>query len=123
MRRALSVRQPWAWLIVNGQKPVENRTWRTTYRGQLYIHASQKFDREGYEWVRANFPSIDMPYVDAFGLGCLVGRVRLVDCVTEHPSAWFFGPFGFVFEDAAQLPTFKPMRGALGIFQFNEDTR
>jgi ASCH domain len=37
---ALSVRQPWAWLIVNGVKDNENRSWRTDHRGPLLIHAS-----------------------------------------------------------------------------------
>jgi len=36
---SLSIRQPWAWLIVQGHKPIENRTWPTTYRGPLLIHA------------------------------------------------------------------------------------
>jgi len=36
----LSVRQPWAWLIVNGHKDVENRTWSTQHRGDILIHAS-----------------------------------------------------------------------------------
>ena len=40
----LSVRQPWAWLIMQGFKPIENRTWRTNYRGKLYIHAGKLFD-------------------------------------------------------------------------------
>src|SRR5438045_8559495 len=37
--KALSIRQPWAWLIVNGHKPVENRSWSTKYTGKLLIHA------------------------------------------------------------------------------------
>ena len=37
--KVLVVRQPWAWLIVNGYKDIENRSWRTRYRGALLIHA------------------------------------------------------------------------------------
>jgi hypothetical protein len=43
--KTLSVRQPYAWLIVAGFKTIENRTWRTNYRGPLQIHASQKAGR------------------------------------------------------------------------------
>jgi len=38
--RALSLRQPWAWLVVNGYKEIENRSRRTNHRGALLIHAS-----------------------------------------------------------------------------------
>src|SRR5215472_1457845 len=50
--KALSVRQPWAWLIVNGYKPVENRNWLTKFRGRLLIHAGQRFDPKGVEAAR-----------------------------------------------------------------------
>ena len=46
-QKALSVRQPWAWLIVNGWKPIENRSRRTNVRGRILIHASLKFDHIG----------------------------------------------------------------------------
>lgn len=47
--RALSIRQPWAWAIAIGEKPVENRTWETGYRGLLAIHASMTVDRAGLD--------------------------------------------------------------------------
>lgn len=37
----LTVKQPWAWLIINGEKLVENRTWQVRYRGPLLIHVSK----------------------------------------------------------------------------------
>ncbi|MEI3544750.1 MAG: ASCH domain-containing protein [Alphaproteobacteria bacterium] len=40
----LSIRQPWAWLIVNGYKDIENRTWPTHFRGKVLIHAGKKWD-------------------------------------------------------------------------------
>ncbi len=36
--KALSVRQPWGWLIVNGYKDIENRDWNTKLRGRIWIH-------------------------------------------------------------------------------------
>ena len=39
--RAITVRQPWAHVIVTGEKPVENRTWQPSWRGVLLIHAAQ----------------------------------------------------------------------------------
>lgn len=115
--KALSIQQPWAWLIVNGYKPVENRNWRTEYRGPLLIHAGKKFDQEGYTWALSNFRELDdvLPWGPALERGGIVGRANLVDCVRAHDSPWFFGPYGFVFEDAEPVP-FEPCRGRLGFF-------
>ena len=53
--KALSIRQPWAWLIVCGHKPLENRSWPTPYRGPLLIHAAKGMARVEYE-ERLNMP-------------------------------------------------------------------
>lgn len=45
--KAISIQQPWAWAILHAGKDVENRTWRTTYRGPVAIHASKAVDPEG----------------------------------------------------------------------------
>lgn len=50
--KVLSIRQPWAWLIVNGHKDVENRTWDSYYRGPLLIHASSA--KNGDEYMAAD---------------------------------------------------------------------
>lgn len=42
--KVLSIRQPWAWLICAGYKDVENRDWRTNYRGRILIHAPKKIE-------------------------------------------------------------------------------
>lgn len=44
--RALTIRQPWTWAIVEQGKNVENRSWQTTYRGLLAIHAGAQFDED-----------------------------------------------------------------------------
>lgn len=40
--KALSIKQPWAHLIVSGVKDVENRSWKTNYRGRIFVHASKQ---------------------------------------------------------------------------------
>ena len=40
--KCLSIQQPWAWAVVNGWKPIENRTWHTNYHGPLLIHTGQR---------------------------------------------------------------------------------
>lgn len=114
--RALSVNQPWAWLVVHGYKPVENRDWPTNVRGIIGVHAGKKFDQAGYAWVQKTFPSIRMPEPHEFERGGIVGRARLVDCVTHSDSPWFFGLYGFILADAEPLPML-PCRGMLGFFR------
>lgn len=113
---ALSIRQPWAWLIVNGHKDIENRTWRTGRRGSILIHTGNAFDTEGYLYVCQMFPDIIMPLdPNDFDLGGIVGQANLVYCVSMSDSPWFCGPFGFCLSDAKPLP-FQPCKGKLGFF-------
>ncbi len=114
--KALSIQQPWAWLIVNGHKDVENRTWHNRLRGRIWIHASKKFDNEGYIWVAQNFPDIPLPAKGSFERGGMVGQATITGCVTYSRSPWFAGDFGFVLEDATPLP-FTPYKGKLGFFE------
>lgn len=120
--KALSIRQPWAWLIVNGYKDVENRTWHTRYRGPVLIHASKAFDKEGYLHVSMQHPHIQMPHFTAFETGGIVGRATITDCVHQLASPWFTGPWGFVMRDAEPLP-FSPCAGKLGFFDVQEPTQ
>ena len=46
---ALSIRQPWAWLIVNGYKDIENRNWKTNFRGKILVHAAKGMTKAEYE--------------------------------------------------------------------------
>ena len=78
--KIISVRQPWAWLIVQGYKDVENRTWATGYRGHLLIHAGKKIDQEAIDWVDKWFKHITFPA--QFDTGGIVGRAILANCVT-----------------------------------------
>ncbi len=53
--KALTLQQPWATLIAEGHKRVENRTWQTAYRGPLAIHAGLKVDPAGLDLARWMF--------------------------------------------------------------------
>jgi hypothetical protein len=117
--KALSIRQPWAWLIVNGYKDVENRKWRTDFRGWFLVHAGKQFDHKGYKWVKAN-SKIKMPAINEFEMGGIVGSAEIIDCVTQHNSQWFFGPYGFVLKNAETLK-FIPLLGQLNFFNVEVD--
>jgi hypothetical protein len=118
----LSIRQSWAWLIVQGYKIIENRTWATPYRGLLLIHAGKGMTLDEYNDCRiyAEPRGVQIPNFDRLQRGGIVGTARLVDCVTAHPSPWFVGPFGFVLEDA-QAIQFIPCPGELKLFMAAAD--
>jgi len=46
--KALSIIQPWAWLITRGYKDIENRGWYTPYRGRFLVHASKAYPKRHY---------------------------------------------------------------------------
>lgn len=111
--KALTIRQPWAWLIVAGHKPVENRSWSTKYRGPLAIHAGLSMSAQDYENACEVFGKrIDRALLQ---FGGIIGSANLVNVVSCHRSRFFFGPLGFILDDATPLP-FKPMKGALGLW-------
>lgn len=112
---ALSILQPWAFLIVNGKKDIENRTWKTDFRGEFYIHAGRNFDYKGYEWLCLHFPAVAILIPNKLEHGGLVGKATLVDCVTQSDSPWFCGPYGFVLWDSQPIQ-FVPKVGQLGFF-------
>jgi hypothetical protein len=126
--KALSVRQPWAFFIVSGYKPVENRQWWTQYRGPLLIHAAKGMTKFEYEdcadlvaaIAKKTGVSIPMPAFERLERGGIVGKADLVDCVSDSDSLWFTGKFGFVLENAVPLP-FKPYKGQLGFFDVPDE--
>lgn len=120
--KALSIKQPWAWLIVNGFKAVENRDWYTSVRGDILIHTGKKMDNDGLAWVKSRFPDIQLP--ETFETGGIVGKARIVGCVhisdskllAEKDKDWFFGDYGFILDSVEPLP-FMPVNGQLGFFK------
>jgi hypothetical protein len=120
--KALSVRQPWAWLIVAGYKDVENRKWATNFRGKIYIHAGKILDRAGLTLITSGSMNINQDIRDAvrhnsWTLGAIIGEVEIVDCVTQSDSPWFKGPYAFVLERPALYERPIPCKGKLGFFE------
>lgn len=110
--KALSIRQPWAWLIVKGHKDIENRTWSTSYRGEILIHASKTIDKAAMHMAISR--GWKLP--DFIKTGGIIGMARIDDCVESSDSGWFQGPYGFRLSHQSQLP-FHPCPGKLGIFE------
>lgn len=113
---ALSLRQPWADLVVNGIKDIENRSRPTRFRGRLLIHASKKVEWERvekyYKLLGLASPEDYQPVV-----GALLGWTEIIDCVQTHRSRFFFGPYGYVLRNSQRLVVPVPWKGSLGMFR------
>ena len=100
--KGLSVRQPWATMIVDGRKSIETRKWRTKYRGEVAIHASAR------------------PRVGGLPVGGIVGVAELIDCrpmtAADEVAACckvYPGAFSWVLADIRSVE-FIPCKGMLG---------
>lgn len=128
---AISLRQPWAALVVAGLKTVEVRTWPTKRRGPILIHASKIIDERPEAWSHIVTPELKRT---AALLGGILGAVDLTDCL-EYDSvdsfaaavplhyndpSWFKPPrlYGFAFEHAKALP-FVKLPGNTNFFTVN----
>lgn len=78
---ALSIRQPWAELILRGEKIIETRKWSTSFRGEFYIHASKIIDRKACKEF-----GIDL---DSLVTGALIGKATIKDVVEYHTDKQF----------------------------------
>ena len=120
--KAISIRQPWAWLIVNGYKDIENRTWDTKYRGMVLIHASKGMTIDQYQAGREICNSlppqqrVNLPPFAQLERGGIVGYAYITGTTRDSDSPWFFGPVGFNLTGAKPLP-FLPLKGRLSFFE------
>lgn len=110
--RALTIDAWWAHAIAHGAKRVENRSWRTHYRGGLLIHAGRttRRDDEAIEAIRGIAPPL-IPLghagLVAAGRGRIVAVAELVDCipVEQRPGdPWACGPWCWVLDRVRPLP-------------------
>jgi hypothetical protein len=121
--KALSVKNPWAYLIIYGYdfgleiggfkiKDVENRTWETSYRGPILIHCSKNLDGD-VPWDR-------LPYNIKWANynGHIIGTINLVDCIRNSESRWAEpGLWHWVLKDPKPCQP-VPAKGSLGLWEY-----
>jgi hypothetical protein len=128
---ALSLKQPWATLLVHGHKMIEVRKWPTPKRGLILIHAARVPDPRPEAWEMV--PQ-ELREHAALG-GGIIGSANLTDCIRYrevrafaadralhlNPPEWYQPPvlYGFVFRDAAVLP-FRPFPGWMRFFEVGQ---
>lgn len=121
--KALSIQEPYASLILDGFKTMETRSWKTNYRGRLYIHAGKK---EYYHWK-------DNPDIAWFNptkeRGCIIGYVDIVDCIptekvpknSDEIKYGFYGDgrYAWVLQNPCRISPVA-VKGKLGLFNLDE---
>jgi hypothetical protein len=117
--KALSLKQPWAELILQGRKKIELRKWNTNFRGDFLIHSSKIPDLKAMRELG----------FDSLPLGCIVGRAKLVGVKRYFDDGEFgndkelhmanndWGKFGFILNNVERLePLF--VNGKLNFWNF-----
>jgi hypothetical protein len=134
MMKALSMKQPWAWLVCAGIKDTENRYWHVRdYPRRIYVHASKTLDKAAFDWLAVNIPKdtlkkamVDgVPNRGMFVTGAIIGEVDIVGCKFRSAdfnanlfSIWhMLGQWGFDLSNAVLYDKPIPCKGKLGFFE------
>ena len=128
--KVLSIKQPWAWAICSlpnkYKKDIENRTWKTKYRGHFLIHAGKSFDKDGYNRFKFHLAKLgyngEIPLPNEFESGCVIGVSEIYDTTDKAVSEWFEGPIGFKLRNSKQLKDTIPLKGQLQFFNSTLET-
>ena len=127
--KVISIKEPFATLIMNGSKLIETRSWKTNYRGELYIHASGKSLAKEYlnPYVLELVKDMDMNY------GNIICKGNLVDCIymdeeflkkiqsnnkEYNLGLYELGRYAWVFEDVVPIKLIKA-KGKLNIWEYD----
>jgi hypothetical protein len=93
--KTLTIKQPWASLIANGIKDIENRTWKTNHRGKIYIHAAQINSKDWEDLINLPdnqrnefFEFVKHKILNTKSNSSIIGEVEIVDCVQDSKSIW-----------------------------------
>jgi hypothetical protein len=123
MAYVLSLRQPWAELILQGRKTVETRSWNTAFRGEFFIHASKQIDKNACEHFKILASSLKT--------GVIVGKAVLMETKKYFASEDFLADdhrhaagflefskpkFEFILKDVRRVEPVE-CKGALGFFK------
>ena len=124
--KVLSIKEPYASLIMMNIKKIETRSFKTKYRGELYIHASLSKSNQNSELNKLVSPMY----------GEIICKCSLVDCVLmteefienlkkENPMEYKcghyeVGRYAWILEDVKNIEPIK-VKGKLGIWNFYEN--
>lgn len=131
--KALSIKEPFATLIKKKKKYIETRSWKTNYRGELYIHASiSKIAKD----VNERKELMKLVNDDVMGYGNILCKCMLIDCIymTEEYIDYIknneyeqyicgryeVGRYAWILKDIEPLNEMIPAKGQLGIWNYDD---
>lgn len=131
--KALSMKQPWAWLVCAGYKDMENRKWHIHMPPflnyppdprRIYVQASlskSEMTKEVLAWILKRLNGRQaarfMLAYDHLSFGAVIGEIDITGCVGHSDSPWFFGPYGFTLANPVLYDKPIPCKGKLGFFE------
>ena len=119
--KAITVKQPWAWAIAHGGKPVENRgnNLRCVKPGEVFaIHAGKGWDSGAGQQI-ANITDEEFAYTDEKKATGIIALARFGGNVVEHDSPYFTGPIGWVLDERNPLTKPLPINGKQGPWELD----
>lgn len=124
--KCITIKQPWAWLIAEGFKTIENRTWKTKYRGTLGIHVGKSMTDLNSELFRLLIERehIALPSIDALKQqqGFIISTVNLAQIDIDSTDFWAIpGHFHWKLENAQKIKPIKAV-GKLGLWNIDLET-
>ncbi len=124
--KALTIKEPWATLIIEGYKKYEFRSWKTKYRGKILIHAGMSLERDNVD----RFAVYNLEY----SKGVIIGEADIVDCILvdqklddelKKINPLVYGRSGHIEKYAWKLENVKkyekpiPVKGKLGLWNYD----
>ena len=130
--KVISIIEPWASLIKEKVKYIETRSWKTNYRGKIYIHASLKKVPKKDERINNLISLLENKN---FKYGHIIAEATLVDCIYMDEEfisniknnnkeyicgEYSIGRYAWVLKDIKELNEPIPAKGNLGIWNYND---
>lgn len=126
--KVLTIKEPWATLIIDGYKKYEFRSWKLNYRGKILIHAGMSSESDMLE----KFKNYDLSY----SKGEIIGEAELTDCIlvdeefekellnldsTVYGRGPKVGCYAWKLENVVKYDTKIPVKGKLGLWNYEID--
>ena len=123
--KVLTIKQPWASLIMQGIKKYEFRSWQTKYRGDILIHSASQVDKEAMEKYSK--------YLTSVPTGVILGIVTITDCIKKsedfkqillnekcdvYTEKSFEANYGWKIENIRKFKNLIKAKGKLGLWNY-----
>ena len=126
--KVLTIKEPWATLIIEGYKKYEFRSWKTKYRGKILIHAGMSVEKDMLE----RFKEYDLSY----SKGAIIGEAEIVDCIlvdkefdkklrkinkTVYGKSNHVETYAWKLENVVKYDEPIYIKGQLGLWNYNKE--